>query len=63
MNGAELTPEQAQAVHRFRLKLKAAKGLIRDLSIAAAQLDDLLDPNVPAKPQEAQHDQHTRTHR
>lgn len=55
----ELTPEQAQAVHRFRLKLKAAKSLIRDLSVAAAQLDDLLN-NVPAKPQEAQRDHHQR---
>jgi hypothetical protein len=44
-------------VRRLRLKLKAAKALIRDLSIAVAQCEEALEREAHnAQPQEAQRD-------
>lgn len=43
-------------VKRLRLKLKAAKALIRDLSIAVAQCEDALERQANAQPKEAQRD-------
>lgn len=54
--------ELAQAVSRLRLKLKAAKGLIRDLTQSAAEVERLLDNLAHAEqPQEAaERHEHTR---
>lgn len=43
-------------VKRLRLKLKAARALIRDLSIAAAQCEEALERQANAQPEEAQRD-------
>lgn len=45
--------ETVAAVRVLRLKLKAAKGLIRDLTIAAAECERLLD-QTPQSPKEAE---------
>jgi hypothetical protein len=50
-----LTPEQARVLQALRLKVKAAKGLVRDLSQALAEAERVL--NV-AEPQEAERDDH-----
>lgn len=47
--------ETLTAVRGLRLKLRAAKGLIRDLTIAAADVERLLS-NINAEPQEAERD-------
>lgn len=43
-------------VQRLRLKLKAARSLIRDLAIAAAQCEEALERVHNSQPQEAQSD-------
>ena len=47
--------ETFEAVQVLRLKLRAAKGLIRDLTIAAAECERLLS-QVNAEPEEAERD-------
>lgn len=49
-------------VKRLRLKLKAAKSLIRDLAVAVAQCEEALErSHVNAQPPtEAQHDRRSR---
>lgn len=45
-------------VQRLRLKLKAAKALIRDLSIAVAQCEEALEREAQRTAEEAQRDHH-----
>lgn len=51
--------ETLEAVRLLRLKLKAAKGLIRDLTQCAAELERLLDTHVNAEPPEAERSDHS----
>lgn len=44
-------------VRTLRLKLKAARALIRDLAIAAARAEEALDKARNAQPKEAQRDE------
>ncbi len=47
---------ELEEVRTLRLKLKAAKHLIRDLSIAAARAEEALE-RANAQPEEAQRDE------
>lgn len=51
--------DELEAVQRLRLKLKAAKALIRDLGIAVAQAEEALEQSRNAQPQEAQREYET----
>jgi len=52
--------DELVAVQRLRLKLKAAKSLIRDLGIAVAQAEEALEAaSRNAQPQEAQREPET----
>jgi len=52
--------DELVAVQRLRLKLKAAKSLIRDLGIAVAQAEEALEAaSRNAQPLEAQREQET----
>lgn len=59
--------DELPEVKRLRLKLKAARSLLRDLAVACAQAEDALDAaahrpsHVNAQTsKEAQHDRHDR---
>jgi hypothetical protein len=52
------SPELLTAIQTLRLKLKAAKGMIRDLTVCAADVERLLHQN--AEPKEAERDEHER---
>lgn len=52
--------DELEAVQRLRLKLKAAKALIRDLGIAVAQAEEALEDSRNAQPHlEAQREYET----
>lgn len=48
--------ELAQAVNTLKLKLRAAKHLLRDLTAAAGHVEDLLQATENAEPKEAERD-------
>lgn len=54
--------EELYEVRRLRLKLKAAKALIRDLDVAVARAEEALERALVAQPQkeEAQRNEHDR---
>lgn len=51
--------DELESVQRLRLKLKAAKALIRDLGIAVAQAEEALQAAHDAQPQEGTAHEHT----
>lgn len=54
---------ELEAVQRLRLKLKAAKSLIRDLGVAVAQAEEaLLEQSRNAQPEEGTANEHTDQH-
>ncbi len=45
-------PGELEAVQRLRLKLKAARALLRDLTAACAEAERVLDQSLVAEPKE-----------
>lgn len=55
-------PAESVEVQRLRQMLKSAKSLLRELQIACARVEEELDRNADAQPQEAQHGKDQRHH-